>query len=878
MSLTITHRRFVFPFLLLVALAGLFIVHEIRSEEAMRTLHRIVDDNTPDLFDDLQMTSWDLHEKAVRISGAVPFREQEKDLTDDVARLTKQAGLLKERLSEGSGQEVHGEPVGKMTQPLFDSIEGIGLSLMKARSLAPEGLKQFKENVERLNQQICQTNHMFRTMRQQAIQAASAHIEQARIQRYILILLMLPCGLFMAVFLFANARRHRANIEQIEMAEHYSALFAEILQSTRIGVKVRSIRSPDQPVVFVNRAFAAMTGYDLIQLCNQKPDLFFGWHTDKKTIAALNEAMACGESKTVDLLIYRKDGSSFWGEWHVSPIRDGHGRITHSVCLLTDMTDMKQAQEALMLAKEEAERASAIKGSFLATMSHEIRTPLNGLLGVLQLLKDSRLDEDQTKLLQVALNSGYALHEIINDILDFTRIDAGKVTLANDPFSLRELLRHCRELTAPVASSKNLELQLEINESLPDRLLGDAGRIRQILLNLVTNAIKYTEKGSVTIRVSHLLSQTSVDKSTALLRFEVIDTGIGISASDQDRLFEEFSRVENSYTRRFSGTGLGLAISKRIVALMHGEIGIESRPGQGSKFWFMLPLVIDPQRNVIGEKNMTEKDMPYPPTPNLHRVLLVEDSPTNRLVTGRFLEKAGYAFDEAVSGAAAIEAARTRSYDLVLMDVSMPGMDGLEATQRIRELGGWASRVPVIALTAHVMEGDRERCLAAGMNDHLPKPVDYDDLTRVLRIWVEAPVSDPYARTSYEDAAALSSPALPLPVVDMAVLRRLVEILGVDAMMRITQVFLDDLSPRLEELKPNGTALAIDRIVHTAHTLKSSSANCGLKRFSGLMAELERAAARKDQGLVQQLLSEVEAASLMAREKLEQARHQFGAS
>jgi len=871
--------------LLLAAAAMLLVVAGMRAEATIHELRKMLNDSTFEL-------AYDIHENAIALET-----EAREALPDDFSlekkgKMAEKIEQLKQRLRELERQlAAYGHtalmvPGGDgMLESLPETIiflESVRADLIAGGHAAPYDIVQ---RIAAAHERIHNINHSVRAARRAHINSLSDRVARAQAERSVLLVVLLPCGLLLLASMLCNARCYLRKQEQAVTAEYYSALFAAALQSASVGVMIRDLRAPDHHLVFVNRAFTVMTGYDQVAMGGQKTEALFGWHTDPEAIAAFREAVARGEAKSLELLIYRKDGSSFWSEWHISPVKDERGSPTHYVSIITDITAIKQSQEELSLAREQAERASAVKSSFLATMSHELRTPLNGLLGVLQLLHDTPLNGNQRDLFEVAMNSGHSLHEIINDILDYAKIDAGKVNIVAEPFSMKDMVQDCIDLIRPVAASKNLDLRLEIQPDMPDRFISDSSRIRQILLNLITNAVKYTEQGFIKVKVHHLLSQTGADKATALIRFEVVDTGIGISAADQDRLFEEFSRVENSYSRRYNGTGLGLAISKRLVKLMNGEIGVESKPGQGSKFWFMLPLPIDPA-TATGEVNPVNTEtntrlqppkprQPKPQQPKPQRILLVEDSATNRLVASRFLEKAGYSYDAAVSGDEAINIAKARSYDLILMDISMPGMDGIETARRIRGLGGWAAGVPIIALTAHVMQGDRGKFLASGMNDHLPKPIDYEVMARTLDAWLSPARQNGNGPDSRQTGGSVQDGAA--PELDEAVLQRLVETLGTGAMLRITDVFLKELPARLGDFDVNGFQDSLEKIGHTAHTLKSSSANCGLAEFSRLMAEIESAAAKKDTERVEVLLHKVQLASESARTALEKARRAYGA-
>ncbi|MFZ5580680.1 MAG: ATP-binding protein [Pseudomonadota bacterium] len=377
--------------------------------------------------------------------------------------------------------------------------------------------------------------------------------------------------------------------------------------------------------------------------------------------------------------------------------------------------------EELTRARDEALAANRAKTEFLATMSHEIRTPLNGVLGMLELLLGSGLRDEQAEMARIALNSAELLLRIINDILDLSKIEAGKLELEHIPFDPSELVRSTTRGLEGLASDKGLRLTLDIDASLPSRLLGDPTRLQQVLTNLIGNAIKFTEQGGIEIRL------TAADGS---LRIEVEDSGIGIPEDRLHELFHPFTQMDSSHTRRFGGTGLGLAICRRLAEGMGGRIGARSASGRGSLFWVELP--------------MRAAATPPPPPENepsahvlTHRhVLLVEDNPVNQMVARKLLERMGLSVRVASSGEEALALTGEERFDAVLMDCQMPGLDGLETTRRLRAQG---IESPIIALTANATEGDRQACLACGMDDFLSKPFRADDLGITLSRWVTGP-------------------------------------------------------------------------------------------------------------------------------------------
>ena len=602
----------------------------------------------------------------------------------------------------------------------------------------------------------------------------------------------------------------------LEQEKKALAQFEEAVQSALDAIIV--IDSKDRIISF-NPAAEEIFGYTADEAIGRKmanlivPEKYRDAH-----LAGMQHYLDTGEGPVlgnrIEIEGMRKSGEEFELELAVRNIDSPLGSIF--IGYARDITARKAAEKELVTAKENAEVANKTKASFLAMMSHEIRTPLSGVLGILDLLKDTNLSAEQKNHLDVANQSGISLMTIINDILDFSKLDAGRLEIEHGSFHVETAISDITGLVKASAYNKNVELISSVKSDVPEYLTGDRHRISQVLINLVSNAIKFTNAGTVEILVENIGSEKKPN-----IRFSVKDSGLGIPEDKQDQLFTEFATLDQEYSTKFGGTGLGLAISKALVQAMDGTIAFKSTYGLGSEFWFDLPLieVTDAKDKELEEANLaniTQNEEPL-------KVLVADDNETNQMIISVILKRLGCYTDIVSDGLQAVQAAKDNRYDIIFMDVSMPNMDGLEATKQIRELSSDMSSVKIVALTAYTQEEDKLRVFDAGMDAFLSKPVFRKDIVSVINKLLTT--------QTIADEEDNNQTALQENILDQQTLSQVTDGMDENDISDLFVMFSRDLSRHLNNANKAVKSEDIALLERSSHGLKGLSGTFGASKL-----------------------------------------------
>jgi PAS domain S-box-containing protein len=654
------------------------------------------------------------------------------------------------------------------------------------------------------------------------------------------------------------------DISERKQAEQQLRKLAQAVEQSPASIIITNLVGD---IEYVNQAFLSVSGYQRDEVMGRNPSMLQSKKTPMENYRSLWSALGRGQTWKGEFINKRKDGSEYTDFAIIVPIREADGSVTHFVAVQEDITEKKRVAleldqyqhhledlvasrtAELEAAKVLADSANQAKSAFLANMSHEIRTPMNAIIGLTYLLRQSNPNPEQSERLDKIDGAAQHLLSIINDVLDLSKIEAGRVELEQTDFSLTIILDHIRSIIADQARSKAVTIEVD-SQGVPQWLRGDPTRLRQAMLNYATNAVKFTDSGTISLRAA-------VQAETAaglMLRFEVSDSGIGIEVDQQSGLFQAFSQADVSTTRKYGGTGLGLAITRRLANMMGGEAGVDSVVGQGSRFWFTALV----QRGQ-GDMPLQTKDKPVDAEMMLRRdyagarLLLVEDNPINREVALELLHGVGLAVDTAANGRIALEKIGKNPYDLVLMDVQMPVMDGLEATRAIRAQPDF-TQLPILAMTAAAFAEDRHVSLAAGMNDFVAKPVIPEDLYAALLRWL-APRSTPRVGSLDKEMTALppspncpgSADALPAAILAISELdtrQGLAVVKGdLDKYQRLLRLFAHTHGEDLKQVQAYLVDGQLDQAKRISHCLKGVAGTLGAKTVADLAAKLDKAIA-----------------------------------
>lgn len=657
------------------------------------------------------------------------------------------------------------------------------------------------------------------------------------------------------------------DITAIKHVQEKARLLEGAIIGAKDGVIITTADMEHGPeIIYVNEAFTRITGYEPEEVIGRSPKILQGPDTDKKVLAELGMTLKKGKPFSGELKNYTKDGIAYWLDINIVPVKNDKGEITHFAAIERDVTQRKAFEKELTITKEAAQVASRAKDDFLANMSHELRTPMNGIIGLTELLLDMDLREDQLELADAVHTSSRNLLILLNDILDLSKIEAGELTLENIPFDLRRAVRQTVELLSPIASRKGVVLESSINPIVPERIMGDPARLQQILNNLISNAIKFTEVGYVRVDVTS--ARDKAGDTDLLIRVE--DSGIGIPEEKQEMVFNKFTQADVSTARKYGGTGLGLAITKELTEMMGGVISLDSVEGKGTTFYAQIPVDLakaETAKAISKASNAINTSA---------KVMIVDDHPVNLLFMKKVLRKIGFTqVIEARSGREAIDFYNKDEFELIFMDCQMPEMDGFEASAYIREIEEFENKTKIIAVTADAMKGARERCIDAGMNDYISKPVDVEKLKDIMGHYLPGQHAPVEIVPEKSQAIYSTGTGDQKSIMDWERLEMFTDG-DPEEEAALIDMFTCYAVESIETLKQECGAGANEEWKKAAHKLKGSAANLGAQKLSDFCYAAEKGYA-EDEALKARLLENILSAYGDVTSALERHRAQVAA-
>ncbi|MBI2271155.1 MAG: response regulator [Bacteroidetes bacterium] len=593
----------------------------------------------------------------------------------------------------------------------------------------------------------------------------------------------------------------------------------------------------DDVIIYPNERFCKMTGHMREDLIGKNTlDAIFTGNKYKSKISLQNIKKMLGQENVFEIQMRKKGGEIMWALISEAPLYDIKQNIIGSIGIYLDITERKNYEQELRSAKELAENSKKVKEQFLANMSHEIRTPMNAIIGMAKILEENNLNEEQKECITVINLSADNLLSIINDILDFSKIESGKITFEKHPFKLRKVIEGIIQTLHFTVNSKSIILNYSISDNVPPVIIGDIVRLRQILLNLCSNSIKFTEQGTVSIDVQ-LKEQRDNDYT---LLFTVTDTGIGIPADKLPTIFESFVQASGDTTRKYGGTGLGLTITKQLIELQGGCISVKSKINEGSQFSFTITFTKGEEDQLeLGEN---EKEFAFTGLEGIN-VLLAEDNPMNQILAKKIFNKWNLKYDIAENGKIAIEKLAQTDYDIILMDMHMPEMDGYETVKYIRkQLSPPKSLIPIIAVTANAIIGEEEKCLATGMNDYISKPLNNKKLyQKMLKLLRKDPVSEPQ-QVTLELEPKINTESV--KCVDLTYLKQIAEG-SREFMIEMINSFIADTPKTLSDMDSAFAGKRWPELKIIAHTMKSSVDFMGIHSIREVVRNIEKFAEKR---------------------------------